>query len=132
MPFGLTNAPATVMTLMDSVLRPYLGKFVVVYLDDIFIYSRLLEEHLDHLKKVFELLRAHKLYAKESKCEFCKTQIHYLGHIISAEGLQMDPSKVEVILNWPHPKSLEELQIFLDMTGFITPSFVTMLRSMFL
>ena len=118
MPFGLTNAPATFMTLMDSVLRPYLGKFVVVFLDDILIYSRSKEEHLEHLRLVFNLLRANQLYAKESKCDFCKTEIHYLGHIISANGLQMDPSKVEVILHWPHPKNLEELQIFLGMTGY--------------
>ena len=97
MPFGLTNAPASFMTHMDSVLRPCLGKFVVVFLDDI-IYSRSMEEHLEHLRKVFELLRIHKLYAKESKCEFSKTAIHYLGHILSVEGIQMDPSKIEVIL----------------------------------
>ena len=112
MPFGLTNAPASFMTLMDSVLRPCLGKFVVVFLDDIIlIYNRSMEEHVEHLRKVFELLRIHKLYAKEYKCEFSKTAIHYLGHILSAEGIQMDPSKIEVILQWPHPKNLEELQI---------------------
>ena len=118
MPFGLTNAPATFMTLMDSVLRPYLGKFVVVFLDDILIYNRSPQEHIEHLKKVFDLLRKSKLYAKESKCDFFKTEIHYLGHMISAEGLKMDPAKIEVILQWPHPRNVEELQIFLGMAGF--------------
>ena len=118
MSFGLTNAPATFMTLMDSVLRPYLGKFVVVFLDDILIYSRSKEEHCEHLRMVFDLLREHKLYAKESKCEFFKTEIHYLGHIVTANGVMMDPAKVEAILKWPHPKNIEELQIFLGLAGF--------------
>ena len=118
MPFGLTNAPATFMTQMDSTFRPNLGKFVVVFLDDILVYSRSEEEHWEHLRKVFDLLRAHKLFAKESKCEFFKTEVHYLGHIIPNEGIMMDPSKVEAIIQWPHPKNLEELQIFLGLAGF--------------
>ena len=118
MPFGLTNAPATFMTLMDSVLRPYLGRFVIVFLDDILIYSATKEEHLTHLKKVFDLLREHKLYAKESKCDFFQTKIHYLGHVISTQGIQMDMAKVNAILHWPHPTNLEELQIFLGLAGF--------------
>ena len=78
MPFRLTNAPATFMTLMDTVLRPFLGKFVVVFLDDILVYSRSKEEHLNHLRQVFEVLREHQLYAKDSKCDFFKIEIHYL------------------------------------------------------
>ena len=103
---------------MDSVLRSYLGKFIVVFLDDILIYRRSPQEHLEHLRKVFDLLRESKLYAKESKCDFFKTKIHYLGHMIFAEGLKMDPAKIEVILQWPHPRNVEELQILLGMAGF--------------
>ena len=99
MPFGLTNAPATFITQMDSTLHPYLRKFVVDFLDDILVYSRFKKEHQEHLCKVFELLRAHKLFAKESKWEFFKTEVHYLGHIISHEGIMMAPSKVEAILH---------------------------------
>ena len=96
MPFGLTNAPATFMALMDSVLQPYLGKFVIVFLDDILVYSPTLEEHEEHLRKFF--LGDNLLYAKESKCEFFKDIIQYLGYVIFAEGIAMDASKVDAIL----------------------------------
>ena len=98
MPFGLTNAPASFMMLMDTVLRPYLGKFVVVFLYDILVYSKTRKEHKEHLRLVFELLRQHLLFAKKSKCEFFAEEIQYLGHIISAAGMQMDPEKVDAIL----------------------------------
>ena len=83
------------MTLMDTVLRPFLGKFVVVFLDDILVCSSSEEEHLNHLRQVFEVLWEHQLFAKNSKCEFLKIEIHYLSHIISNEGIRMDPEKVE-------------------------------------
>ena len=119
MPFGLTYAPSTFMTLMDSVLRPYLGKFVIVFLDDILIYSASKEDNFKHLSQVFDLLRSHKLYGKQSKCEFLKTKIHYLGgHVISAQGVKMDMTKVNAIMHWPRPNNLEELQIFLDLADF--------------
>ena len=118
LPYGLTNAMATFMMLMDSVLRPYLGKFVIIFLDDILVYSTTLEEHLEHLRKVFQLLRENALYAKDSKCKFLKDSIQYLGHVISVEGIAMDASKVDAIMRWPVPQSMEELQIFLGMAGF--------------
>ena len=118
LPYGLTNAPTTFMTLMDIVLRPYLGKFVIVFLDDILVYSTTLEEHLENLRKVFQFLRENALYVKDSKCKFLKDSIQYLGHITSAEGIAMDSSKVDAIMRWPAPQSMEELQIFLGMAGF--------------
>ena len=86
MPFGLTNALAMFKTLMDSALHPYLGKFVIIFLDDILIYNGFKEEHIHLICLVFELLRTHKLYAKENKCEFLKQQVHYLGHVIIKDG----------------------------------------------
>ena len=118
MPFGLTDAPTSFMMLMDTVLCPYFGKFVVVFLDDILVYSRTHKEHKGHLHLVLELLRQHWLFAKESKCVFFAKEIQYVGHIISAKGMRMDPEKVEAILKWPTPRNLQELQIFLGMSGF--------------
>ena len=94
---------------MDSVLRPYLGKFVIVFLDNILIYSASKEDHFKYLTQVFDLLCSHKLYGKQYKCEFLKTKIHYLGHVISAQGVQMDMTKVNAIMHWPRPTNLEEL-----------------------
>ena len=87
MPFGLTNAPATFMTLMNSIFRNQLDKFVLVFMDDILIYSKSMKEHKDHLKQVFDILKSHKLYAKLSKCEFFKTSVEFLGHVISDKGI---------------------------------------------
>ncbi|MCO5550174.1 hypothetical protein L7F22_003656 [Adiantum nelumboides] len=94
------------------------GKFIIVFLDDILIYSSTEENHLEHLAKVFDLLREHNLYAKESKCDFFKIEIQYLGHVISSHGVHMDMSKVNDIVHWPHPTNLKELQIFLGLAGF--------------
>ena len=93
-PFGLTNAPATFMCLMHSVFNKYLDKFVLVFIDDILIYSKNEEDHEEHLRLTSKLLREHKLYAKFSKCDFYKDKIHYLGHIISHEGISVDPGNI--------------------------------------
>ena len=94
MPSGLTNAQANFMCLMNSVLSKYLDKFVVVFIDDIFIYSKTKEENEEHLHIILQVLREHKLYAKFSKCEFYKDKIQYLGHVISKDGLSIDPYKI--------------------------------------
>ena len=95
MSFGLTNAPATFMRLMNSVFMEYLDKFVVVYIDDILVYSKREEEHAEHLRLVLSKLREHKLYAKFSKCEFWLKELIYLGHVVSAEGVSVIPDKVQ-------------------------------------
>ena len=90
MPFGLTNAPAAFMDLMNQVFQPYLDKFVIVFIDDILVYSKFKAEHVRHLKLVLSSLREHQLYAKFSKCEFWLNQVAFLGHVISSQGIQVD------------------------------------------
>jgi hypothetical protein len=118
MPFGLTNAPAFFMNLMNNVFIEELDKFVVVFIDDILIYSKNREDHEHHLRIVLRRLRAHQLYAKLSKCEFWLEKIALLGHILTAEGIEVDPSKVEVVSKWKQPTSVSEIRSFLGMAGY--------------
>ena len=99
MPFGFTNAPAAFMDLINRVFQPYLDQFVVVFVDDILIYSQSEVEHEDHLKIVLQLLRDHQLYVKFSKCEFWLTEVGFLGHVVSVSGLSVDPGKVEAVMS---------------------------------
>ena len=118
MPFGLMNAPAAFMNLMHKVFQSYLDRFVVVFVDDILIYSKLKEEHEDHLRIVLQALRDHQLYAKFSKCEFWLTKVRFLGHVVSALGLSMDSGKVEAVIGWDRPKSVFEIRSFLGLVGY--------------
>ncbi|KAI3696046.1 hypothetical protein L1987_79055 [Smallanthus sonchifolius] len=118
MPFGLTNAPAVFMDLMNRVCKPYLDKFVIVFIDDILIYSRTKEDHEHHLKLILELLSNENLYAKFSKCEFWIREVHFLGHVINKEGIHVDPSKIEAIKNWEAPKTPTEVRQFLGLAGY--------------
>jgi hypothetical protein len=113
MSFGLINVPAYFMYLMNKVFMEYLDKFVVVFIDDILIFSKIEEEHEKHLRLVLEKLRSNQLYAKFSKCEFWLTEVTLLGHVISAGGVSVDPSKVKDVLNWMPPTNVLEIQSFL-------------------
>ena len=106
MPFGLTNAPAAFMDLMNRVLRPCVDQFVVVFIDDILVYSKDTQEHEQHLRIVLETLREKKLYAKLSKCDFWLKEVSFLGHIVSAEGIRVDPAKIEAVVNWKSPQNV--------------------------
>nr|AAV32158.1 putative polyprotein [Oryza sativa Japonica Group] len=118
MSFGLTNSPAFFMNLMNKVFMEYLDKFVVVFIDDILIYSKTKEEHEEHLRLALEKLREHQLYAKFSKCEFWLPEVKFLGHVISAGGVAVDPSNVESVLNWKQPKTILEIRSFLGLAGY--------------
>ncbi|GJX47714.1 zinc finger, CCHC-type, retrotransposon gag domain protein [Tanacetum coccineum] len=118
MPFGLTNAPAVFMDLMNRIFHEYLDKFVIVFIDDILVYSKSEEEHEQHLQIVLEILRQKKLYAKFSKCEFWLQQVAFLGHIVSADGIIMDPSKFDAITKWPRPTTVTEVRSFLGLAGY--------------
>jgi len=118
MPFGLTNAPASFQCLMNHVFRGMLCKFVLVFFDDILVYSSSWLLHLEHLHIVLETLQQERLFAKASKCLFGTTSIDYLGHHISAAGVEMDPSKVLAVIDWPQPTSLTQLKGFLGLTGY--------------
>jgi hypothetical protein len=106
------------MCLMNGVFRDYLDKFVIVFLDDILVYSKTEEEHEKHLRMVLQVLREHQLYAKLSKCSFYQRQIHYLGHIISKEGIVVDPEKVEAIREWSMPRNVVEVRSFMGLAGY--------------
>nr|GEX13128.1 DNA/RNA polymerases superfamily protein [Tanacetum cinerariifolium] len=118
MPFGLTNAPALFMDLMNRIFHEYLDKFVIVFIDDILVYSKTKEEHEEHLRIMLGTLCQEKLYAKFSKCEFWFGQVAFFGHIVSADGITMDPAKVEAITKWPRPKTVTEVRSFLGLAGY--------------
>jgi hypothetical protein len=118
MSFGLTNAPAYFMYLMNKVFMEYLDKYVVVFIDDILVFSRSEEEHEEHLRLVLQKLREHQLYAKFSKCAFWLKEVSLLGHIITDGGIAVDPSKVRDVLNWSPPKNVPEIRSFLGLAGY--------------
>ncbi|GJZ37861.1 putative reverse transcriptase domain-containing protein [Tanacetum coccineum] len=118
MPFGLTNAPAVFMDLMNRVCKPYLDKFVIVFIDDILIYSKNKEEHGEHLKTILNLLRSEKLYAKFLKCDFWLDSVQFLGHVIDSSGVHVDPAKIEAIKNWAAPTTPTEVRQFLGLAGY--------------
>ena len=118
MPFGLTNAPTYFMTLMNKVFMEYLDKFVLAFIDDILIYSKSAKEHEQHLRVILNKLRAHELYAKFSKCKFWLQEVAFLGHIITADGVKVDPKKVKAVSKWKQPANVIEICSFLGLAGY--------------
>ena len=118
MPFGLANAPATFMDMMNKVFHDFLGQFVVVFIDDILIYSKSLEKHEDHLRHVLQRLKKKWLYEKFSKWEFWLDKVIFLGHVVSKDSISVDPKKVKAVVNWERPTSVHEIRSFLGLAGY--------------
>jgi hypothetical protein len=118
MPFGLTNAPATFQHVMNTIFRDFLCKFVLVFMDDILVYSPTLADHIQHLTLVLQVLAKHQFFIKESKCLFTHQSLEYLGHVITSEGIATDPSKVAVVNQWPVLTNAKELRGFLGLAGY--------------
>ena len=118
MPFRLTNAAVVFMCLMNNVMHKYLDKFVVMFIDNILIYSKTEEEHKEHLKIVLQELWDHQIFAKFSKCDFFKDKIQYLGHVVTKEGISVDPKKIRAIEDWPVPKDVTDVRSFMGITGY--------------
>ena len=116
--FRLTNSPTVFMDLMHKVFQPYLDQFVVVFVDDILVYSKSEKEHEDHLRIVLQALREHRLYTKFNKCKFWLSEVRFLGHVISASSVSVDPKKVEAVMSWERPRSVFEICIFLGLTMY--------------
>jgi hypothetical protein len=126
MPFGLCNAPSTFQSLMNHVFHPFLHHFVLVFFDDILIYSKTWTTHLSHVDQVLHLLSQHQLFLKQSKCAFGASEVEYLGHIVGQDGVRVDPKKIEAMQDWPRPKTLKSLHGFLGLTDIITNLLRTM------
>ena len=118
LPFGLTNAPAAFMDLMNKVFQPFIDQFVVVFIDDILIYSRSATKHEEHLRLVLQTMRDHQLYAKFSKCEFWLESVRFIGHVISRDGIQVDPTKVEAVVGWSRHTTVTEIKSFLGLARY--------------
>jgi hypothetical protein len=118
MPFGVTNAPGVFMEYMNRIFHSFLDRFVVVFIDDILVYSKSEEEHEEHLRMVLQTLKEKKLYAKLSKCEFWLKEVSFLGHVISSGGITVDPAKVDAVLQWGTPESVSEIRSFLGLAGY--------------
>ena len=118
MPFGLTNAPTTFQSLMNTLFAPLLRKGVLIFMDDILIYSKTLQEHVKLLAEVLDILKHHHFLLKRSKCVFAQPSVEYLGHVVSVEGVATDPSKIQAVVNWPTPTNVKQLRGFLGLTGY--------------